>query len=181
MRPKGLNPQLLSKISALYLANNISKAKIAKKLNCSTTTVTKYTRYLDAQSKEITGLSEYQKELAKHLPIGERVEKLAELVRQDKQLKVSLDALLRADQISGILTEHDRLHYRAHGDEQGHAPVFYFPPGSQPQINVTVEKAMGEKEKAVDIDANLVSEIDPKQTPSEERSLQVVGNKEDGK
>ena len=77
--------------------------------------------------------AEYRKALGDLLPIEKRSRRYAELVSQKKHPIAALKALVRVDELDGIITRRDE------GEQRSPVPMFSLPPGSKVAIAVGPE------------------------------------------
>ena len=130
-----ITPVIKSQIIALWSLpaadgrRRLTQQEIADRLGVSRKSVVRVIREFKAAVTTVQGedIEEYRRALAARLPIHDRAQRLVDLVMQDKQLKVALDALIRADHLLGLHTAVE-LRQDAHKPEP--APLFTLPPGT---------------------------------------------------
>ena len=81
-------------------------------------------------------MAQYQQRLLEKLPIAERVDQLVAIAK-DKKNPRQLEALKRADDLTGIMTVQEKSRYKH--EESEPRPLFALPDGSFPRITVEVE------------------------------------------
>jgi transposase len=124
-------------IKALLLnpVSGLSQEQIAKIVGVSRRTVIRVKKEMESDLSGLQDkLAEYQMHIGKRLPIEDRVRRYKELIEQEEQKMVSLKALERIDSLDGVVTPRESRGVPE--DERPHQPLFYFPPGSRPVINM---------------------------------------------
>ena len=157
-----LSPTVKNQIIALWTLpasqglKRLSQQEIADKLGVSRASVTRTIREFRKAVTEVKGesMEEYRRVLAARLPLEDRANRLVQLILQDKQLKVALDALIRFDQLQGLHTEVELRDKDAHAPQP--APLFTLPPGTNvvmTRVEMTTPRdttSSGDQPKVID-------------------------------
>jgi len=132
-----ITPVIKNQIIALWSLpaadgrRRLTQQEIADRLGVSRKSVVRVIREFKAAATTVQqqDIEEYRRVLAARLPIQDRAARLVELILQNKQLKVALDALIRFDHLQGLHTEVELRDKDAHAPQP--APLFTLPPGTQ--------------------------------------------------
>jgi len=113
------------------LANPVlTQQQIAEMVGVSRQTVARAAKQLKLElGSDQKGLEAYKRAIAAKVPIEARVDRLSELINQNKDMKTALQALTRADHLLGIVTEAERP--PRYQEPPAQQPAFVLPAGSQ--------------------------------------------------
>jgi hypothetical protein len=133
---------------------------IAEIAGCSTKKVQRVAKKLREETADLDEIEAYKEYIRRQMPTEDRAKRLVELATQDRQLKVALDAIVRMDSMQGLLTEREKLQFRQEPEKET-GPLFYFPPGSQPIINMKIgeeQESTTQDEAGEAIEAAVIKE-----------------------
>jgi len=130
-------------------------AKLAGVSPRTVATVIKESRLAIAEATNALG--DYQQRLRQIVTIQERAETLCKIARNEKSPREQLKALVRIDDLDGIVTEKDRLRYAMSTIERNTQALFQLPAGAT--ISIGFSSLQGAEEpECIDVKASEVED-----------------------
>lgn len=128
--------EIRRQVTALLSQPGLTHAEIAGSMNCSTRTIARIAKDVQPVLAEVDSkLAQMQAAISSVLTVKQRAEKYAEHAMKAKNEAVSMQALMRIDDLDGIISEKERL--RSQGVEHSApAPMFIFPNGTNINFGV---------------------------------------------